>query len=359
MSPLTIACRDKRFGMAKLLLENGASAERLKEDAPSPLQAASWAGSLELVRMLLVCRPAPDINAAFNGMTALYRAAGQGHLEVAELLLQNGAQVYWPRNGKTPLYNAALNDRLDTAKLLLQHGAPIVPTDPLDDSPFHAAVFDGHMEIVEELFRHTDDAGALANLEWGRQNCPLMQAAWGGHLEIVNFLLEHGAHPDYRNSRTQQIILHNSSAGGNLAVFNRILEIVRPEWVDEQDSDGWTSLFYAAAKGHYAMVARLIELGANVLHKTPVTYGILHAAAEGGNVKVVDLLLSAHPELNIAEETARGFTPLQFVSQLGSFGHGCPPLCTAKEPASTDQLRPRSLGLAKTSSPSPRHRELA
>ena len=55
-----------------------------------------------------------------DGVTPLFVACQQGHVDVARLLLDNGAEV--DRNGATPLFVACQNGHVDAARLLLEHG---------------------------------------------------------------------------------------------------------------------------------------------------------------------------------------------------------------------------------------------
>lgn len=68
-----------------------------------------------------------DINDQDNaGNTALHEAALQGHIEIVELLIENGADVNIKSIemfGDTPLIDASANGHLDVVKYLLKNGA--------------------------------------------------------------------------------------------------------------------------------------------------------------------------------------------------------------------------------------------
>ena len=58
--------------------------------------------------------------------SALHIAAREGHLEIASLLIDKGAEIdVLDRNDFTPLHNATWNGNLEMTKLLLDAGADI------------------------------------------------------------------------------------------------------------------------------------------------------------------------------------------------------------------------------------------
>ena len=59
-----------------------------------------------------------------DGKTALMFASKNGHLEIAKLLIENGAYLNAAdRSGQTATSYALRNDKLETAIFLLEHGA--------------------------------------------------------------------------------------------------------------------------------------------------------------------------------------------------------------------------------------------
>ncbi|MCH2386145.1 MAG: ankyrin repeat domain-containing protein [Pedosphaera sp.] len=71
----------------------------------------------------------------FFGMTSLHRAAMEGHKEIAELLIDNSADVNATTNrGTTPLDEAIFGNHSEIADLLRKHGGKTKKELIADDS---------------------------------------------------------------------------------------------------------------------------------------------------------------------------------------------------------------------------------
>ena len=112
--------------------------------------AASWRNDIETVKAHIVDGTNIDTVDDWTGKTALHYAAEYGHLEIAKLLLANGANVNRRDDDKaTPLYFAAVGGFVDVARLLLDYGADINARDKAKESPMDGAVFFGHMNVAD------------------------------------------------------------------------------------------------------------------------------------------------------------------------------------------------------------------
>ena len=69
-----------------------------------------------------------------DGWTALHSAAQNGHLEVTQYLISQGAEVNQGDNdGVTALHSAAQNGHLDTTQYLISQGAEVNQGDNMTD----------------------------------------------------------------------------------------------------------------------------------------------------------------------------------------------------------------------------------
>jgi ankyrin repeat protein len=185
-------------GFIRLLLHHGARVDVADSQGETPLHMAVSTGSLEKVRLLLDADANP--NAGPRG-TPLARAAYGGHLKIARLLVERGAEV--DRKGPSsplpwkgvPLETAMLapEDRedgaLEIAALLVEHGADVDSRSTRGTTYLHGAAAEGRLEWVRFLL----DRGAVIEPIDTNGATPLHQAVRHGHLEVAEILLTHGA----------------------------------------------------------------------------------------------------------------------------------------------------------------------
>uniref|UniRef100_A0A6I8RKH7 Poly [ADP-ribose] polymerase n=1 Tax=Xenopus tropicalis TaxID=8364 RepID=A0A6I8RKH7_XENTR len=90
--------------------------------------------------------------------TPLHLAAGYNNLEVAEYLLQNGADVNaQDKGGLIPLHNAASYGHVDVAALLIKYNACVNATDKWAFTPLHEAAQKGRTQLCALLLAHGAD----------------------------------------------------------------------------------------------------------------------------------------------------------------------------------------------------------
>jgi ankyrin repeat protein len=138
-----------------------------------------------------------------DGCTALHKACLIGHGDVAEYLLEHGANVergdkpapggYWPHrsSGWTPLHYAAVLGNEDVGGLLLKRGAGVNATDKKGHTPLHEAAYRGHTPFVELLMANGADPNARTHPDpdppWSTEpsKTPLDHAREAGFADTV------------------------------------------------------------------------------------------------------------------------------------------------------------------------------
>jgi hypothetical protein len=124
------------------------------------------------------------------GWTPLHWAADNGHIEIARLLLRNGAEVNAKSHGgSTPLHLAAWNGHIDILHLLVENGANLEAQDDDGTRALHDAAERGHLPFIQELISryHVD---INARLNDGRTAFMLARAR--NHSTVITFLQANG-----------------------------------------------------------------------------------------------------------------------------------------------------------------------
>ena len=195
--------------VARLLLEYGAfvdvSPGSIGQRGPTPLMLAAYSGQLDMVRLLLDhgadfhyratyiwrVREVPLFGLVIDtaiGVGALHLAIDQGHTEVVRFLLEHwmweyGADSRGDHGMSTLMYAAAAGD-IEMARLMLENGAPANGQTDVGTTALMFAAAEGHVEMVRFLVEN----GADIHSQNGYNYTALSLAEERGHQEVVDFL---------------------------------------------------------------------------------------------------------------------------------------------------------------------------
>ena len=225
-----------------------------------------------------------DINAAgANGATALQWAAHWEDMKIAEVLLEAGADPNRANTyGVTPLWLACENGSARMAKALLKAGADPQARLRTGESVLMTAVRTGNVDIVALLI----SAGADVNVaEDYRGQTALMWAVAEERLSIARTLLVAGADVHAR-TKPQSVARPLASLGGS------------------------TPLIFAARGGNVPLVELLVSHSARI-NDQPADDGStpLLVATVRGHVELAEWLLEHGADPNVADA---GYTPLHW-----------------------------------------------
>jgi len=292
--------RSEQIEIAKLLISKGVDVNwKNRKGYNGIMHDAAESGHEEMAELLI--ESGANINESNKGnQTPLHKAAFYGMDKIVNILIQNGANVNpviqstGSFNGMTPVDFAIRQNELKTVALLRIHGGmtgeelkvfkPVVENAPQEPSETKAsnnlmlnAVRNGNIKNVEKQL--TAGADVKAVLENGMT--ALHVAAIFGHIEIVELLIANGADVN--------------------ATDNKF---------------GATSLYGAAGAGQKDIAELLISNGAIVNAKIPRGDTALHAAIMGGHKEVIELLITNDADVNakVIFGIAKGMTPLDIAN---------------------------------------------
>ena len=273
-----------------------------------PLYYSVLCGFYDLVEHLIT-KFSQHINDCFIGSKhdhPLAAALHGGHIRVAELLFQHGANVdVRGTEGQTPLHRAIElphNLAIGAVQLLLKHGADVNARRKDLSTPLHLAAAQGYFEIAQMLLERRVDVNSrnfgcetplhlvakptFSRSEANRANLvqlllkygtevnsldekdatPLHNASHELDLEVARVLVDHGANVNAVNTWGQtpfhRVFESKSHSKSRFGVAQLLLE--RGADVDTRDNSHVTLLHLASYKLDLESVRVLLDLGANV-----------------------------------------------------------------------------------------------
>ena len=324
-TPLHRAALKGHVNTAALLLEQGATTEAKDIDDCTPLHFAVQEGHVDMVELLLV-HGADRKACNKDGLTPLHCAVQLGHLATTKVLLYHVADVKSQDTDRsTLLHRAAQQSNKAIVQLLLARGATIDARDDDRCTPLHRAAQQGHVAVVETLLTR----GAAINAQDANGFTPLHWAVEQSHSIVVELLLVRGASLIVRDihGKTPRDL---AAATGHQLEDLRRKELYRQvkamahatrhwpllryfdgrgaQYINTPDSQGKTALWYAIDQGELAIVAWLLDHGADIEAKHLFKFTALHQAVNHGHTDIVELLLARGANTEVQDKWGR--TPL-------------------------------------------------
>ncbi|KAF3806347.1 hypothetical protein GCG54_00006109 [Colletotrichum gloeosporioides] len=197
---LSAAAKNRHMGTVQLLVDHNADVNAGGERFASALSAAAWGGNMDIVQHLL--DHDADVNATGKSLASpLVSAVTKGHAEVVQLLLDSGADVTALNSAGCALMAAAQHSRILIAQLLLEQGANVQCRHRGLEDTFHLiplviASGKGDLEAMKLLLEHGADLNAIRYHQHSTRqsifiSTPLLSALERGNVEAARLLLEH------------------------------------------------------------------------------------------------------------------------------------------------------------------------
>jgi ankyrin repeat protein len=180
--------------LIKLLIEKGSNINIKDHEGRTPLICALLQRNIEIAEILI--ENGADINVKFKsinklnlpnsyGDTALIMAVSRGLYEIAQKLIERGCLLNIQGiDGDTALMNAVNNGNIVITKLLIDKNADINLQDIYGDSAIIIASFRGNIEICKVLIGKGADLELINN----EKKTAHMKAIYNGHSEVSKLL---------------------------------------------------------------------------------------------------------------------------------------------------------------------------
>lgn len=247
------------------LIQQGTSVNKADKQGWTPLMKAVDKHNTEMVKQLLAANANPNTPSP-EGWTALHltmnhpRSSEQNYVEIAELLIQQGAFLNQTRkDGVSPLYLAVLNNRVGVFNTLL--AAKASPNIARADgrTPLMQASYDHRTEMVKALLKaganpNKTDRNGLSALHYtvNDPNKPQQDYA-----DIAQLLIEQGADVNLRAKKVGSPLLlavkHNRPE-----VFVTLLNAKADPGIGTFNN--WTPLMQAIQDQNTPMINALIKV---------------------------------------------------------------------------------------------------
>lgn len=308
--------------------------------------SAARRGSEPIVRLSLLLGTDVDVRDT-SGRTSLYEAAKYGHLEIAEFLVERGADVHAPRDhpGYTPVHVAAEYGHVEVVRLLLEAGAHADVKNVWYQTPLSQLAWMAQ-ENADEIAALLLERGADVNSRDNRGFTPLHRAVREGKVAFARYLAANGADVSastdqgttvlryamrYEQLEAARVVIEagadiDATYGENgrselgYAVRSRdttVVEFLLEHGArsDVSGNDGWTPVHLAANDGHVDFVRRMLDAGADI--ELPGVNGtILMEAVHGEHLELVEFLLRRGALPDTPDE--EGWPPLHLATYHGT-----------------------------------------
>ncbi|XP_074138406.1 ankyrin repeat and death domain-containing protein 1B isoform X8 [Sminthopsis crassicaudata] len=199
-------------------------------------------------------------------------------------------------------HHAAKRNNLDIMEQLIEEKVNINAMDNMNRTALHFAVGGNHLSAVDFLLKHK----ARVDVADKHGLTVLHLAAWSGSLEIMLMLVKAGADPKAKN-QDGMTILHFAALNNNVKIVEYLIQDLHLKDLNQQDEDGETPFFLAAAGGHKECSKLLLDAGSDVNIPNNNKITALQIATQNGHVPLVTFLLS---ENIVLDQKAEQDSPL-------------------------------------------------
>ena len=291
----------------------------------SELMHAAEGGDLARTQKLLAA--GADVNEADDGgWTPLFIAAHHGHAALVTLQAQGAHIDYLNHNGETALMAAARTGQLATTQVLLDGGADGLRCNPRGKTASQMARDMGHALLAIALDSTVPAAdvasmtiATTAGTTTASTSAPCSAEpsalAWAGPLYApTTTTLLHAIECNDAKALDRQLTVLRRCRKNIGQELNRLgtLEKTTDTWMEKKEL---TPLMAAAYLGHSQLLARMIQIGADVNQSNSRDETALMLAALQGSTAIVQTLLLSGGSVDFRD--CSDWTALMYAAQNG------------------------------------------
>ena len=329
-SPLLDAVYSDNAEMTRILIEGGADVKDTTQRGSSPLHLAS---NPEVLKTLLEFHSLIDLEMRdIDGGTPIFDAMEQHrNVDCMKLLVRAGANINKQNNKEETVLMRAIGLNMATEMidfLLSQAGIETNICSKISGTALQIACTASNLDVVTRLIEHGADTNQ--HVPVSHPSTPLISACLpssGSRSEnidkierIVRELVVHGAEVNTIRGTTIYNALSAACFGAGIGTINYLLD--NGASAQSPDPLGRLPIHFAAANGIRNFEAMLLGHRADLMVADCAGKNVLHWAAQFGNVKTLDAILS---KLNTT--TRRRNTYINLPDK-----DGWSPLCWATRP---------------------------
>ncbi|XP_067668072.1 serine/threonine-protein phosphatase 6 regulatory ankyrin repeat subunit A-like [Haliotis asinina] len=311
---LHAACLSDNVDIVEYLLSRGiADMESRGEDGNTPVMYAAEQGNRKVVD-LLVSKGCNLMVVDDLGRNILHAACLSDNPDIVDDLLSRGITDIESKDrmGRTPVMYAAEQGNEKVLDLLVSRGCNLMVVDDRGRNILHAACLSDNTDIVDDLLsRGITDIESKDRMA----RTPVMYAAQKGNRKVVDLLVSKGCNLSVPDDRGRNII-HTVCLSDNTDIVE---DLLCRGIADTESTDGMgrTPVMYAAAEGNGKVVDLLVSKGCNLSAVDDLGRNIIHAACLAESVDIVQDLLS-HGIVEIESKDRMGRTPVMYAAEQGN-----------------------------------------
>lgn len=297
------------------LIRHKANPGHVDDNGDTPLMAVANEGATECARLLVTAESTAHPTGANIhfispfGVNALMLACENGHVDIARLLLENGAAIERANSDRdTPLLLAIWANSKEVVELLVEKHANLEHVNADGETALLRAVSYQSEDIVSFLLAKG------ANAEYARHGCTaLITAVHGRAGKLVTILLKHGVDLEKKIDGRNHTALQIAAMYGQTEIVSQLIGNGANR--DYISPDGHTAVSAALRHKEFDAAKVLIKAGANT-RSTAFSSSFLVRAAESDDAECIGLLIQKGANVN--QRDRAGVTPLMAAARNNS-----------------------------------------